>query len=216
MKNLIAAAGIYLLKKLDLYSLLSLRAEGYLKENGWFESFRTGLPVDAAKIPIPWMTYASIGFIDKRINKDMTVFEYSCGNSTLWWSTRVKHLISCEHDKEWYEKMKRLIPSNVELYQLDLVYSGAYCHKIAEYSRAFDIVVIDGRDRNNCAKNCLGALKEDGVVIWDNSDRESYSEGYAYLLQNGFKRLDFEGMGPVNVYSWCTSVFYKGGNCLGL
>ena len=216
MKKMLAAAGIHLLKKLNWYELYCLRKDGYLQVSGWFESFRTGIPVDANSTAIPWMTYSSISFLEKRINADMSVFEYSCGNSTLWWSKRVRQLVSCEHDKAWYQRMKQLIPANVDLFHIDLEYGGAYSQKISQYSQAFDIVVIDGRDRNNCAKNCLGALQEQGVIIWDNSDRECYQDGFEYLLAKGYKRLDFEGIGPVNVYAWCTSIFYKKENCLNL
>lgn len=216
MKKLVTYAIVSIMRKMNLFSLYSLRKWGYLKEVGWFESFRLGIPIDGNGNPIPWMTYCSISFLDKRINSDMSVFEYSCGNSTLWWAKRVQKLISCEHDKVWHERMKQLIPANVELYQIDLEYGGAYCHKISEYSQAFDIIVIDGRDRNNCAKNCLHALKKNGVIIWDNSDRECYREGYDYLLQHGYKRIDLEGMGPVNEIAWCTSIFYREGNCLNI
>jgi predicted O-methyltransferase YrrM len=174
------------------------------------------MPIDDNDNPIPWMTYPAISFLEKRIKNGMEVFEYSCGNSTFWWAKRVKKLISCEHDREWYQKMVKLIPANVELYQIDLEYGGAYSRKVSEYTRAFDVIVLDGRDRVNCAKNCLNALTKNGVIIWDNSDRESYTEGYNYLLRNGYKRIDFEGMGPVNAYSWCTSIFYKEENCLNI
>lgn len=62
--------------------------------------------------------------------------------------------------------------------------------------------------------NSIKTLKDDGVIIWDNSDRVNYQEGYDFLLANGFKRLDFWGIGPVNSYSWCTSIFYRKENCL--
>ncbi len=70
------------------------------------------------------------------------------------------------------------------------------------------------RDGISCSKNFLTSIKKDGVVILGNSDRKSYEEGYNYLSRNGYKRIDFEAMGPVNVDSWCTSIFYKDNNCL--
>ncbi len=54
------------------------------------------------------------------------------------------------------------------------------------------------------------------MVIWDNSDRSDYEEGYEFLLGQGFRRLDFYGLGPINVMASCTSVFYREQNCLGL
>lgn len=205
-----------ILKELDLDSLYCLRKSGYLKKVGWFRSYKEQLPVDISGNPIPWMTYPSINFLEKRINKGMTVFEYGCGNSTLWWANRVKQVFSYEHNKQWYDKMKFKIPSNVELYHIDLQYGGEYSRKVSEYVGRFDIVIIDGRDRINCAKNCLSSLKKEGVIIWDNSDKQCYEEGFNYLLQNHYKRIDFEGMGPVNSYPWSTSIFYKNENCLGI
>jgi hypothetical protein len=216
MKKIIMPAIVFFLKKMDLYALFCLKREGHLKNSGWFNSFRLGVPIDGKDDPIPWMTYSSIAFIERKVHSGMTVFEYSCGNSTLWWSKRVNKLVSCEHDKGWFERMQMLILPNVDLIYRELEYGGAYSRTITEYQREFDIIVIDGRDRINCAKNCLGALKDDGVIIWDNSDRTDYQEGYSFLIDSGFKRLDFEGMGPVNVYAWCTSIFYRNDNCLGL
>ena len=56
---------------------------------------------------IPWLTFPSINFLNKNINKQMTVFEYGSGGSTLFWSERIKQIISVEHDKKWYEKVKK-------------------------------------------------------------------------------------------------------------
>ena len=128
--------------------------------------------VDAKGNPIPWLTYPAIEFLKKRIKKDFSVFEYGCGNSTLWWASRVKEVQSIEHDKEWYARIISKIPENVSISHIELEYGRNYSNKIKEFKNRFDIVVIDGRDRVNCAMNCLDALKSDGVIIWDNSDRQ--------------------------------------------
>ena len=78
------------------------------------------------------------------------------------------------------------------------------------------MIVIDGRERVCCTLNSLRALKEEGVIIWDNSDRPQYSEAYEFLVSKGFNRIDFYGMGPISAHSWCTSVFYKDKNCLNI
>jgi predicted O-methyltransferase YrrM len=147
---------------------------------------------------------------------DFTIFEYGAGNSTLWWAARVSAIYVCEHDPEWYKIMENKVPAKVVLKQIDLTEAGKYCQEISQHKDKFNIIVVDGRDRNNCLRNCLPALTKDGVVILDNSERDSYKEGIDYLLQNGFRRIDFEGMGPVNPSAWSTSIFYKDGNCLGI
>jgi hypothetical protein len=212
----VKTSGVFVLKLLGLYWFLSLRRSGVLKDAGWFKSVRAGVPIDRNGMPIPWITYSAISFLEKRIDGTMSVFEYGCGNSTLWWADRVKNVVSCEHDRAWYQRVKALIPANVELHQIDLEYGGRYAKKIAEYHQAFDIVVIDGRDRVNCGKNCLSAVKKGGVIIWDDSDRDDYAEGYDHLLNNGYKRIDFEGIGPVRVDKRSNAIFYKEMNCLGI
>ena len=188
----------------------------YFQEIGWFQSLAKGLPVDREGQALPWFTYPAIAFLNGRIQSTMNVFEYGSGNSTLWWSQKVAKVVSYEHDLDWYNSLKERLPANVEYRHCNLESGGEYSQSILAYNQAFDIIVIDGRDRVNCAKNVLGALREKGVIIWDNSDREVYQEGYSYLIQKGFKRLDFEGLGPINSFKWCTSVFYRSNNCFDI
>ena len=188
---------------------------GYLKESGWLKSRHAGVPVDNQGHPLPWFTYPSIDFLKDRVSKDMDVFEYGAGNSTLWWADRVGQVVTCEHDENWYKRMFDLVPDNVALHHLS-VNGGEYASMILRHQSEFDIVVIDGKDRVTCAKNCLPSLKEGGVIVWDNSDRDGYAEGYEFLLQNGYHRRDFEGMGPINRKPWNTSIFYRMDNCLGI
>jgi hypothetical protein len=191
------------------------KKSGYLQEIGWFESFHRLRSVNRKNEVLPWFTYPAIAFLTGRAKPDFSVFEFGSGHSTLWWSQRVKKVVSVEHDLDWYQQIKPQLADHVIYFHAELG-TGKYAQAVTTFEREFDIIVIDGRDRVNCAKNCLNGLKEDGVIIWDNSDRAIYQEGYDYLLNQGFKRLDFLGMGPIASHGWCTSVFYRVENCLGL
>jgi hypothetical protein len=193
--------------------LLFRRLVPYLSAAGWLRSVSEGLPVDAEGNALPWYTYPSIGFISGRIKPNMRVFEYGSGNSTLWWSERVASVVACEHDKQWFTTVSQKVPPTVDYRYCKLEYGGEYCRLISFFPSEFDCIIIDGRDRVNCAKNAVAALNESGVIIWDNSDRDSYQEGFAFLLDNGFRRIDFWGLGPINGYQWCTSIFYRESNC---
>ncbi len=174
-----------------------------------------GQAVDCQGQPVPWITYPAFDFLKKRITSTMSVFEYGTGNSTLWWEKQVAHLVSCEHDKEWYAAFCNNVKSST-VYLLRRYKGGSrdYCEEILNYRGVFDILVIDGRDRINCARNCLGSLSDSGVVLWDNSDRSEDQEGYEVLENAGFQRLDFWGLGPLSTRGWCTSIFYREHNCL--
>ena len=196
-----------------VYAHVLLRHDSYLRRTGWFKSFDQNLPVSNDGSPLPWFTYPAIQFLEPRIRRDFAVFEYGCGHSTLWWADRVSKIVSCEHDTSWYDKISDRVPAHVSLNLADLD-SGQYSSFVGRFDETYDIVVIDGRDRVRCAKNALSALKGNGVVIWDNSDRPEYQEGYDLLANDGFKRLDFYGLGPIGTQAWCTSVFYREENCL--
>jgi precorrin-6B methylase 2 len=206
----------FLLKKMDLYSLFTLKRTGPLKEDGWFRSFREEASVDGDGNPIPWMTYPAIEFLKLRIRTEWSVFEFGCGRGTLWWASRVREVISLEHDHNWYQQIAPTLPKNVILNQVNLILGGAYSKKIREYQRKFDIVILDGRDRVNCAINSLEALKPSGVIIWDNSDRKEYDQGYRFLFENGFRKIEFIGFAPIVNFKSETGIFYRSGNCLGI
>lgn len=188
----------------------------YIEAKGWLRSLDERASIDKEGNPIPWITYPSITFLEQHLKPTMRVFEYGSGNSTKWWSQQVKSVVACEHDKTWYDLLKADLPENTEYIFCELEYDGAYCRTAQTYPNQFDLLVIDGRDRVNCARNCLPALKPDGVILWDNSDRDYYQEGYDFLTRNGFKRIDFWGIGPINHFEWSTSVFYRQNNCFGL
>jgi precorrin-6B methylase 2 len=187
----------------------------YLRKEGWNTSVINKLPIDSQGNELPWFTYPSIHFLAERIKKDHIVFEYGSGNSTVWFSKKVQKITSVEHDLAWYSRMKekfKKIP-NITYLHKDLVTSD-YQNEILKYDKEFDIIIIDGRERVECIINSLSALKNDGIIIWDNSERERYEEGYKFLHENEFKRIDFWGIGPINTASWCTSIFYREKNCL--
>ncbi len=99
----------------NLSALLSQRAFGYLLEVGWFESFKSLKSIDKDRKPIPWFSYPFIDFLTPRLSKEITVFEFGSGNSTLFFAERVKKVISIEHNKDWYQIVNKTKPDNVEL-----------------------------------------------------------------------------------------------------
>jgi len=181
---------------------------------GWFESFRAKQAIGRDGKPIPWITYPCLSFLEERLESSMNVFEYGCGNSTLWWASRVQRVVSCEHDQLWYDEVKKTVPANVELYHIPLERDGAYSRLAAKFHRELDIVFVDGRDRVNCVKQSLGALRPNGVVILDNSDDSEYCGALQFLLANNYKFLHFRGPGPITSAVWRTTIFYKQDNCL--
>ena len=194
-------------------SFIQISYKGILDEYGWLKSFNQMQSIDKEGNPIPWFSYSAISFINDRLTNEMTVFEFGSGNSTLWFSKRVKNVVSIEHDVNWYNKIKKIMPENVNLSHCNLKYNDEYCRAAANQHSKFDIIIIDGRDRNNCVLNSIDSLADDGIIIFDNMQRKSYQPSIKYLDEKGFSKIDFIGLCPCVPFSNTTTIFYKSSNC---
>lgn len=199
-----------------LSALLSYGHKGYLASIGWFTAFDNHQAVDADNQPIPWVTYSFIDFIKERLHKDLTVFEYGSGNSTLFYAKNVKKVVSVEHDEDWYKKIVNEKAPNAEMIFTKLTTGGEYSQKAKLLNEKFDLIIVDGRDRVNCCKHSVDALSERGVLILDDSERKNYEEARQFLKTQGFKELSFSGISPGLFYNKSTSVFYKENSCLAI
>jgi SAM-dependent methyltransferase len=185
----------------------------YLQTSGWLNSLYSGKPINQEAKPIPWYTYPAIEFIENKIDSDFRIFEYGSGNSSLWWSERVTQVISIESDANWFGYIKENMPSNVELYLIedDLKYASA----INQYEdHSFDVIIVDGSNRNQCAEFAISKVKNQGFIIFDNTDDHRHAPGVEKLQASGFIRIDFYGMIPSYLYKNCTSIFFKDVNLL--
>jgi len=187
-----------------------------LRDDGWFKSFNTKTSIDANGNPIPWCTYSFIKFIEPRLKKDFNIFEYGSGNSTLWYAKRVKYVKSVEHDKNWFNNLYNSYPSNVKAVYIPVGNNDEYANEIKNDLIKYHIVVIDGIDRNNCATALMDCLTDDGVIIYDNTQLSEYKSSIEFILQSGFKKIDFEGILPIVSHNNVTTIFYRGNNCLNI
>lgn len=214
--NKIQALAILLAKPKRLAALLSYGHKGYLASIGWFAAFDQHQAVDVNNRPIPWVTYAFIDFIKIRLHKDLSIFEYGSGNSTLFYAQKVARVVSVEHDKAWFEKIVKQKAPNAEMIFTALTPNGEYSKKAKLLGERFDVIIVDGRDRVNCCKHSVAALSDIGVLVLDDSERAEYEEARLFLTASGFKELSFSGISPGLFYNKATSVFYKSDNCLAI
>ena len=178
-----------------------------LVASGFIRSIGMGRPINALNQPVPWFTYPAIDFLDRIVKPEWSVFEWGSGNSTLWWSGRVASVVAVEDDAVWYEEVVKQMPANVQLLKKT---EADYYSAIADYpANSFDAIVVDGSSRNDCARFGVSRLKEDGVLIFDNSDNVKFAESSAILKDLGFYRIDFWGLIPSYFYKNCTSLYFR-------
>jgi hypothetical protein len=194
----------------------ALNPDSWLRTSGWIASVKNGYPCKQDGSVIPWMNYSIVAFLEERLRSDLVVFEYGCGYSTLFFAERVKHVTAVEHDETWLDLVREHAPSNVTALLRPLDMNGDYCRTINELDGAFDIVVVDGRDRVNCVRMSLPRLSPSGVIILDDSHRDRYSEALDIARDGGFKVLSMIGVKPTGKRPGRTSILYRENNCLGI
>jgi len=202
---------------LKAHYLFFLRHDSILKNAGWIETEIRGYPCTKKGYPLPWINYGAIHLLKQRLTKDLTLFEYGSGYSTIFFARRVQSVTSVEYDETWFKKLELIAPQNVRLiFQPYSIDDPHYFKIIATTSQKYDVIVVDGRDRVNCIKFSLDYLTGSGVVLLDDSSRERYTEAFHFLHQQGFKTLDIRGLKPGLNNMSQTTIAYRENNCLGL
>jgi hypothetical protein len=170
-----------------------------------WQSIKTGLPVDVQGRPIPWITYPALDYLSQLDFSRANVLEYGGGQSSLWWAERAESVITVEGEAAWAEKLRRLAPANLTV--IGPVEATAYAQAPLVSGQTYHVIVIDGLMRLESAKASLPFLATGGMLVLDNSDW--YPKICDWLREQGLVEIDFHGFGPVNDYTWCTSIFIR-------
>lgn len=184
---------------------------------------------DLARLDLPWWAFGAIDHVDailQRRGSDMVVFEYGSGASTLWLARRCRAVYSVEHDITWAERSRTLcaLHDNVEILavppmEVDAAtrcrsgragwqqYSfDAYVESIRRFPFLFDLIVVDGRCRSECLAEARSKLNDEGLIVFDNSNRRRYHKTTGSLP---LPRSVFRGLVPGLPIPGETTVFHN-------
>lgn len=166
-----------------------------------------GLSVDQDGRPLPWLTYPFLDFLAGWNTSAWNVVEFGSGQSTLFWAAQAARVVSYEHNETWLEKMRRVVPANVDLRRFTSLEALDQLYALHEKP---DLVLIDGWERESCVRACLTTFGPEPLYVLDNSERhESITR---LFVDRGCVEIRFTGFGPVNNYDWCTSLYVTPGN----
>jgi len=166
---------------------------------------RHGSVVNAAREPIPWYTYPAIEYLSQLDARELSVFEFGAGSSSLFWAARARRVCAVDNDPAWHARIAAKRPANLELFLREA--KDGYLACLAEQKERFDLIVIDGRWRRACARLAPQFLRDGGLLVLDNTDWHPRTA--ADLRAAGFLQVDFSGFGPLNAYAWTTSIFLR-------
>jgi len=168
--------------------------------------------VDRNGNPIPWYTYPAIEYLSQFDYREKKVFEFGTGYSSMYWVARAQKVISVEDKKEWYNKF--LLEFQTVNWQMRFCdEKDGYENTIFADGEKYDVIIIDGKRRDECAKTAVEALADGGIIILDDSDRINTSSVYKGAVDNlraaNLLQVDFYGFCPMNNYTKTTSIFFS-------
>lgn len=166
--------------------------------------------IDRDGHPIPWYTYPAIEYLSQFDYSAKKIFEFGCGYSSLFWAERAASVTSIEDNPRWFEKWQQ----EFQHPKLDIRWRDEgeiYEKAIFEDDCVYDVIVVDGKRRAECATAAVEKLAAGGMIILDDSDRINTSEEYvkavAALKKANLIQVDFYGFCPMNCYTKTTSAF---------
>jgi hypothetical protein len=174
-----------------------------LDKLGYWRSLEEGRPIGPNGQPIPWFTYPALAWLDMLDLSQARLFEYGSGWGTLHWAQRVAEVKTVEGNPDWAAKISAQLPANAHLIG---PVTGRDYNEAARAGAPWDLVIVDGIQRRECAEVAVQVIKPGGLIILDNADW--FVEAAAVLRAHGLTQVDFQGFGPCNAYTWTTSVFF--------
>jgi hypothetical protein len=165
--------------------------------------------VDKNNNPIPWYTFPTIEYLQNLDFTKKIVFEYGSGNSSLWWKERCRKIISIESDKNWYKQIQNSVFTNSNFdYRLEI---DKKKYILQTQILESDIVIIDGLWRSECADFLIAQIDSNKIkpnmLIFDNSDWYPQTTSKLNKRLKHWVQVDFSGFGPINDYTWTTTIF---------
>ena len=168
-------------------------------EYGFLESSRKNIPVNDKNEIMPMYTYPCYEWLNSIDWTDNKVFEYGTGYSTIWWQNKNVNYHAVEDNKQWYDMIKD--KTNIK-HEPEY---NKYSQSIYNYDFKFDVIVIDGTARFDCIKPTLEKIKDDGIIIFDNTDWHKNSK--EELDKSDLIPIHFHGFKPLHVDSETTSCY---------
>lgn len=153
-------------------------------------------------------------------------FEYGPGASTVWLAKRCRKVYSVEHDARWISTIRSLCAghSNIELIFVDPIRDDKekefgsrrgkwknfsfkdYVDAINGVSEEFDLIAVDGRSRKACLLSAVARLKDDGIIVLDDSRRERYGPA---IRTSALRTKRFGGLAPGLPYPNETTLLFR-------
>lgn len=123
---------------------------------------------------LPWISYSAIKYLKGFLSNEKKVLEFGSGMSTIWYAKNAKFVYSVEDSGPWYKAVKKIIKkNNIENIEYEFLSGDEYANYKNSSNEKYDLIMIDGKNRHECALNAITLINEDGIIYLDNSDKHA-------------------------------------------
>ena len=170
----------------------------------------------------PWLPYSATNFLINYFDKfnDKDILEFGAGCSTVFFSKTLSKVYSKEDNYDWYNFLKnKIIKKDIKNTYLEFCENkDNYLLIDKDWPSHYDLILIDGSWRDECLKIALEKIKDNTLIILDNSDKFALNVASKYpnditgnvfkaredLLRfstkNNFQIKKFVDFSPCNIY----------------
>lgn len=126
---------------------------------------------------MPWYVFGALDALELIDLSDKIVFEYGLGISTLFYAHKAKKIDGVETNLEWFRNVQETLLHHSLLSKTFLKYVPEptitnYVLK-ADEVKNYDLIVIDGAERDATALSALRYAKSGTIIIIDNWMQEA-------------------------------------------
>jgi hypothetical protein len=135
----------------------------------------------------PWLTPGAVDYLGAHLTSDMNALEFGSGRSTVWFAAKVGHLLSVEHNAQWFARIdgelthRNCVNVDYRFVPLDHPESEPerpHYNPLPKYvavatiqpDESLDLVVVDGHYRSSCIAAVLTKLKPGGLLLVDDAN----------------------------------------------
>lgn len=121
----------------------------------------------------PMISYRAQRVLAARLKPDSLAVEFGSGMSTPWLAVRCGRLVSFEDHPGWAERVRRMLAgSAIDNVDYRIRPSDAFADVGDLADGSVDFALIDGTDREGCARAILAKMRVGGTIYLDNSDKD--------------------------------------------
>lgn len=139
------------------------------------------------------------------------VFEFGSGTSTKWLEQMSSMVISVEHDLNYFSSLYKYHHETVA--NINIIFQETPYNKVIEKynDEIFDLILVDGRNRQACIRSAIPKLKSGGWLVLDNSERDYYKPAIDMMAdwQQSTQKQENPDKYGFTYPSWQCTIFIK-------